>query len=332
MTTDTNNPFSISVVVPAYNIGPYIARAIESILAQTLQPDEIIIVNDGSTDNTSEEIANFGEKVRCIHQQNGGLSAARNTGIKASTGKWIAFLDGDDEWLPDYLQTQIDLLKRNPELKWSSGNYLQCLCDEDRRKANMDAGTISQLTDGKDYFEDYLSALQKGTPGCANTVIVRTDVFEQAGLFLEGLKRAEDMDMWLRVSCHYPQIGFIAEPLAIYHLVREGCLSRQYTPVELYCDLIERQLEYAKEHERLDKFQPVASWLLQGWMRSFLFDARGDDIRFMLKKFNNIIPAWYKILMQALTVFPKTSAAGCHMISKVVRTLRLRKQLTRKPK
>ena len=331
MTID-NNQFSISVVVPAYNIAPFIVRTIESILAQTHQPDEIIIVDDGSTDNTAEEIANFGEKVRYIHQQNAGPSTARNTGINAATSQWIAFLDGDDEWLPGYLQAQVELLKRNPNLMWSTGNYSRYLCDENRRAPDMNPNKILRLLDGKDYFNDYCDAYTKGAGGHPITMVINKNALYEAGMFLEGLKRAEDMDMWFRIACHHPQIGFVPEPLAVYHLTREGCLSKQYTPVELYCDLIDRQIEYAKKHTRLDKFTPVASWLLQGWMRSFLFDARGKDIRVILKKFNKIIPTWYKILMQALTVFPKATAAGCHMISKVVRALRLRKQLTRKPK
>ncbi len=328
----TENKYSVSVVIPAYNIGDFIARAINSVLAQTHPPDEIIVVDDGSTDNTGEVVKSFGEKVRYIHQQNGGLSAARNTAMRASTCKWISFLDGDDEWLEGYLEAQIGLLRRNPDLMWSTGNYLRCLCDEDRRQVIVDTAIVKQILGGKDYFDDYLYAFRRGVGGCVNTMIVRADVFEQTGLFLEGLKRAEDLDMWLRICCHHPQIGFVVEPLSVYHLVREDCLSQQYTPVELYCDLIDRRLEYAKKHERLDKFAPVASWMLQRWMRSFLFDARGEDVRIMLQKFGDIIPAWYNILMLTVTVFPKATATGCHLISKVVRALRLRKRLTRKPK
>ena len=128
----SENKYSVSVVIPAYNIGDFIARAINSVLAQTHPPSEIIVVDDGSTDNTGEVIRSFGEKVRYIHQQNGGLSAARNTAMRASECKWISFLDGDDEWLPGHLQAQIELLRRNPDLMWSTGNYLRCLCDKPR--------------------------------------------------------------------------------------------------------------------------------------------------------------------------------------------------------
>lgn len=332
MTTDNDNQFSVSVVIPAYNIGSFIARAIESVLAQTHQPDEIIVVDDGSTDGTAEEIANFGDKVRYIHQENSGPNTARNSGVEAASGRWIAFLDGDDEWLPGYLQAQIELLRLNPDLVWSTGNYFRCLCDQNLIEPHLQNEYVEKLLCNGNYFKDYLQAFIQDASGCTDTMIVRKDVIQEAGMFLESFKRAEDMDMWFRVACLYPQVGFVAEPLAVYHLVRDGCLSRQHAPVEVFCDLIDRQLEYANTHKRLDGFVPVASWLLQRWMRSFLFDARGEDIRVMLKKFDNIIPAWYKTLMLTVTVFPRVTAAGCHVISKVVRALRLRKQLTRKPK
>ena len=99
-----NNHTTVAVVIPAYNIDPFITRAIESVLAQTHKPDQIIIVDDGSTDATAERIHQFGSQIQYIHQPNAGLSAARNTGIKAAETEWIAFLDGDDYWLPGKLE------------------------------------------------------------------------------------------------------------------------------------------------------------------------------------------------------------------------------------
>lgn len=92
----------VSAVIPTYNRRTQVQRAIESVLSQTVPVDEILIVDDGSTDGTSGEISNrFGERVRLIHQENQGVSSARHRGIAESTGEWIAFLDSDDEWLPN---------------------------------------------------------------------------------------------------------------------------------------------------------------------------------------------------------------------------------------
>ena len=126
------NDITISVVIPAYNCERYITRSIDSVLAQTRPVDEIIIVDDGSSDNTGEVVKRYGGKVRYIRQENAGASVARNTGIEAATGDWIAFLDGDDEWLPDKIKHQTELLSRNPNLVWVTGNYMECLCEEKR--------------------------------------------------------------------------------------------------------------------------------------------------------------------------------------------------------
>ena len=101
---------TVSVVIPVYNSSEYIARTIESVLAQTHKPDEIIVVDDGSTDETRQKVTQYEPKVKYIYQTNAGTSAARNTGIKTSSSEWIAFLDADDEWLPEYLQKQLALL------------------------------------------------------------------------------------------------------------------------------------------------------------------------------------------------------------------------------
>ena len=127
--SNAQNQYSISVVIPAYNSGKYIPRAIESVLTQTLKPDEIFIVDDNSTDDTAKIVRQF-DSVRYIHQAHAGASTARNIGIEAATSEWIAFLDADDEWLPEFLHKQIELLKNNPDLVWTTANFYRCLCDE----------------------------------------------------------------------------------------------------------------------------------------------------------------------------------------------------------
>ncbi|MFZ9033203.1 MAG: glycosyltransferase family 2 protein, partial [Anaerohalosphaeraceae bacterium] len=117
----------ISAVIPAYNAEKYIARSINSVLNQTCPVDEIIVVDDGSTDSTAEVIKSYGGKVRYIHQQNAGVSAARNTGIQAATCEWVAFLDADDEWLPEKIERQVENIKNNPHLVRTTGNYIECL-------------------------------------------------------------------------------------------------------------------------------------------------------------------------------------------------------------
>ena len=134
---------TITVVIPAYNSEKYIARAIDSVLTQTHKPDEIIVVDDGSTDNTSEIARKYEPSVKLIQQQNAGASVARNTGIEAATSEWIAFLDADDEWLPEKLKLQTEHLKRNPHLQWTTANFIRCQCDKNQRLPDLTPKPVS---------------------------------------------------------------------------------------------------------------------------------------------------------------------------------------------
>ena len=106
----------VSVIIPTYNRAEYVTHAIDSVLAQTYTDYEIIVVDDGSADNTKDVLLPYMDRIRYIYQENAGLSAARNTGIKAAKGDWIAFLDSDDEWLPGKLAVQMRAVERHPQL------------------------------------------------------------------------------------------------------------------------------------------------------------------------------------------------------------------------
>ena len=324
--------YSISVVIPAYNCGEYISRSIDSVLTQTLQPNEIIIVDDGSTDNTVQIALQYGPKVKLIQQQNAGPSAARNTGIQAATGEWIAFLDADDDWLPPKLQLQIDLLKRNPQLVWTTANYYRCLCDENRKAIDFSSKKLQTMLGGKEYFSDFLKSYIHGARGHTDTMLIKRKILLEVGMFREKLTKAEDLDMWMRIAYRHPQIGVNPQPLAIYHLTIPQNISDKRSSCDLYIDFIRRHLELAAQHDRLDAFKPCAAFLIRRWIRGMLFDARKKDIRKIVNEFRDLLPSLYKLSIQLLTTFPQTTAFACHTISKIVRTLKLRKQAVRPPR
>ncbi len=323
--------FSISAVIPAYNAGKYLGRTIESVLGQSRAADEIIIVDDGSTDNTADVAADYGAKVKYIHQDNAGASAARNAGIEAASCEWIAFLDADDEWLEDHLQTQAEILQRNPDLVWSTGNFYRCLCGENKRGLNVGQAKVERMLGRKDYFGDYFAAYIAGARGCSDTMVIKRSALIEAGLFREGQVRANDLDMWWRLAFRYPEIGYAAGPSAIYHMGTPDSIAQGYFPVELFCELISRHRLLAAEYGRCDVFERFASTMLRSWMRAMLFDARGGDIREMMNRFKELLPAYYKMAMRLLTTFPKTTARGCHTISRIVRALNLRRKIARQP-
>lgn len=194
--------FSISVVIPVYNRIAFIDRALQSVYGQTRSADEIIVINDGSTDNIGAYIQQQHPEVRLLNQPHQGVSAARNTGIRAAGGNWISLLDSDDSWQPLKLERQCDELARNPEYSISHTNetwYRNGKVLPQKKKHRKQGGHI----------------FQHCLPICAispSSVMVRKTLFDKVGLFDEGLPACEDYDMWLRVCSQHPVL-FIDEAL-----------------------------------------------------------------------------------------------------------------------
>jgi glycosyltransferase involved in cell wall biosynthesis len=320
----------ISVVIPAYNVAAYIERAIQSVLNQTRWADEIIVVDDGSKDNTADVVGQFADKVKLIRQANAGVSAARNAGVCAATGDWIAFLDADDQWLPDFLKLQSELLSRGPQLVWSAANYMTCY--DNRQAAEIEPAVAERLLGGNDYFDDYFAACLNGFIGCSDTMIIKKEVLLEAGLFPVHLRITEDIDLWWRIAYRYPQIGYIPQPLAVYYLATPQSGSRQYTDVSLYSHFIRSHLDLAGHFGRTAALKPVLNKTLRLWIRGMLFEARGRDIRRLLNECSTLYPAWYRMSMTLLTVFPSLTAAACRGISRVVRVLNLRRRVVAPPR
>jgi glycosyltransferase involved in cell wall biosynthesis len=198
----------ISVVIPNYNHAHFLGDAIRSALAQTYTAVEIIVVDDGSTDDSRALVESFGARVRYLWQANRGLSGARNTGIMAAQGEYIALLDADDFWEPNYLATVHALLAVDPTL---GAVYTG------QQFVNSQGEALSQpsvATVGRDQLYDRLLDGEFFAP---SAVLVRRSCFTTVGLFDESLRASEDWDMWLRVAHAYPFAG-IAQPLLNYRV------------------------------------------------------------------------------------------------------------------
>jgi len=175
---------SISVIIPVYNTEKYLAQAIKSVLEQTVQPDEIIVVDDGSTDNSVEVARQFLPKVKIITQQNAGAGAARNTGIKQASGEYLAFLDADDLWIENKLEQQLSYLKNYPE-------------------TNMVLGTVRQFISPElpDEHKSKLNPELEKMPGfLAGTLLIQTETFFKVGFFDEKLELGEFIDWFSRAK------------------------------------------------------------------------------------------------------------------------------------
>ena len=327
----------ISVVIPSYNSAQCIARAIESALAQSFIDYEIIVVDDGSTDNTAEVVQRFGEKVRYVSQENSGAAAARNRGIKEAKGRWIAFLDSDDEWVEDKLSIQMRILESNPQLKWCGSN-LALELDGNMRPAKKPE-KIKRTLAGKDYFENYFRDSVKGHSPTAIitstiTLVIEKKVFEEIGVFDTSLLRQEDYDMWVRIGFKYPQIGYTAEPLAIAHLGHANPMMTGRRLEEkrgaLYRQITHKHLELAKQCGCFEDFKVLAAVMIRDVLLITLFNGLKDDARETVRQFPQLLGIGWRMAAYILTVFPNATAKTMQAAALAASRLNLAKAVSRR--
>ena len=215
--------FDCSAVIPVYNRKDRIQQTIESVLNQSVLPREIIVVDDGSTDGTSEFVKSTFPDVKVVTQANQGVSAARNKGIKEAKGEWVAFLDSDDEWLPTKLEMQSSWLRNHPNIKI-------CHCDEIwiRNQVRVNPGKRHKKQGGW----IYLNCL----PLCVispSAVVINQEVFDEVGMFDENLPTCEDYDLWLRITQRF-EVGYIDQQLLVKYGGHSDQLSKAYAGMDRF--------------------------------------------------------------------------------------------------
>ena len=209
-----------SIIIPLYNKANFVCTTIESILAQTFNDYEIIVVNDGSTDNSLTVVNELNDaRIHIFSKENGGVSAARNFGIDKAQNEYITFLDADDLWLPDYLETIKGMIEQYPQagVFATTYTYINHLNEKyDRLNYNLQRGEIVVV-------DNYCKSIINGEIKqlCTDTICVKKVLFEQTGGFREGIKRGEDIDMWLRLSL-VSTIIWKNDTKAIYNGVTEN--------------------------------------------------------------------------------------------------------------
>ena len=215
----------ISVIIPVYNRQSTIERAINSVLAQRLPAQEIIVVDDGSSDATATLVKQYSD-VTCLQQTNQGVSAARNAGIRAASSEWIALLDSDDEWLPEKLSEQHKALQQ----QGNSAEALICHCDEIWIRNGKRVNPMKKHA--KTGGEIYPNCL----PLCVispSAVMIHKQVFETIGLFDTDLPACEDYDMWLRVCARLPVL-YVDKPLLKKYGGHSDQLSHKYPAMDRF--------------------------------------------------------------------------------------------------
>ena len=187
-------PPTVSVIIPTFNRWPVLGEAIESVLAQDYVDYELIVVDDGSTDETTERLNQFGSRLRIFSQANRGVSAARNLGVVYARGSYLAFLDSDDLWRPQKLAVQAAFMMRNPTVQ---------ICQTNEIWVRNGVRVNSKLRHQKPSGEIFLPSLELCLVS-PSAVMLRRDLFERHGGFDEDFPVCEDYDLWLRIAVDHP--------------------------------------------------------------------------------------------------------------------------------
>jgi len=209
----------VTVVMPTYNRAALLPNAIRSALNQTVAHlCDIVVVDDGSTDDTREVVASFGSRIHYLYQPNAGLAAARNTAIRASRNEFVAFLDDDDEWEPDKTERQLDAFRRWPEALLVAGRATARYADGRTKPHPLPPIPLDQQT-------DFAPRLFENNFLCVPMVLVRRRCLERAGLHRAELRRRQDYHMWVRLACLGPCV-YLDAPVATYAADTPQSLSK----------------------------------------------------------------------------------------------------------
>lgn len=232
------NPL-VSVVIPCYNQAHYLAESIESVLNQSYNNAEIIVIDDGSKDHTGE-VAQQYPKVRYIKQVNQGLSASRNNGLRESTGDLVMFLDSDDRFLPGAFEHSLASFKKQPEIAYTYGGYVFI---------QADGSPMGNPIRPKDHTDHFLELLQKNIIGMVATVAFRRDVLLEFNGFNRALAACEDYDLYLRIARKY-SVVYTSELIAEYRQHGSNMSGNPSLMLKYVLKVLHGQKSYIQSNEK----------------------------------------------------------------------------------
>ena len=253
----------IDIILPSYNRASILDRAIQSVLNQSHQHFRLFVVDDGSTDETSHVMAKYigNEKIHYLKQENKGVSGARNYGIKNSSADWIAFLDSDDEWLPQKLATQVKFIQDYPELRFIHSNEIWI-----RHGARVNPK--------KKFDKSNVDIFKRSLELCLispSTVVMKRELSSQHGHFDESFTVCEDYDLWLKILAR-EEVGFISEHLIRKYGGHDDQLSTKYHAMDFWrirsmSKLISTNISQDKKEMIREEIKKKAPILLQGFLK-----------------------------------------------------------------
>ncbi len=227
-----------SIIIPAYNQARFLPASIESTLAQTYPRIEVIVVNDGSTDDTAQVLRGYQGRVQVLTQQNAGLAAARNAGLRAAQGEYLLFLDSDDCIPAEKLERHIQLLEAHPEWALVYSAWQQVNEDNSLTLGEMHPNVQGQALE---------ALLLRRFFFFASSAVIRRSCLEKVGVFDENLRWGEDADLWLRLARAGYAFGYLDEPLLQYR-VHQGSMTARVSPAQVDCWLSGLEKFFADPH------------------------------------------------------------------------------------
>ncbi len=273
---------SVSVIIPTYQLAHLVGQTIDSVLAQTHTDYEIIVVNDGSTDNTKEVLASYGDRITVIHQENQGVAAARNTGIMAARGKYIALLDHDDLWLPNKLEKQVAYLESHPNigLVYSDTLYFN--------ENGLLPGTHAERYPVPPILQSWTLFVRNVIPTCS-VVVVRRECLDDVGLFDETMPPCDDYDLWLRVIEKW-HIHFLDEALVHYRRSAEQQSKNEEQMLLGWLRVKEKTFKRNKELQNLPLFVLDQSFYNGYLTLAYLYVQcyQGEKARLTLERYKQV--------------------------------------------
>jgi glycosyltransferase involved in cell wall biosynthesis len=315
-----------SVIIPLHNKEKYIEKTIQSILAQSFSDFELIIVNDGSTDNSKNKVCQFNDnRIQLIEQSNSGVSITRNNGVKAAKYDYIAFLDADDWWDPSFLQEMKNLITDFPKAGIYGCNYWYV---KNKRSKRVNVGLPDSFKSGYiDYFKTYSNNFV--VPFNCSFVVINRGAFDNIGGFNPKLKFGEDFDLWVKIALTY-NVAYINKPLAY---------SNQDVPFERRALGLDKL--YNKEHhcifnfgylEKEEKINPDLKKLMDGLKVRSLINYRirkkySKEIEILFKNINwNEQPTFYYFVYRfpvlVVKIYFMTKKNGSKIKQYLIRTAR----------
>jgi glycosyltransferase involved in cell wall biosynthesis len=224
----------VSVIIPTYNRAQLIIRSVQSVLNQTYKNFELIVIDDGSSDGTKDVLTPYMDCIRYFYQENKGISAARNRGLQEAKGDYIAFLDSDDEWVPEKLAIQVKIMDENPSIGIIHNKLV--IVNEN----NQQIGTKPK-SDSSNVFHELIETLGD-LP--TSSILIRKECFDKVGIFDESLPTMEDFEMWLRIAQYYNIYEYRNRCLAYSHR-HAGQITRD--KIKVYYGLVSLDKKILKQ-------------------------------------------------------------------------------------